>query len=208
MSPPWSRERDDADDRDPAGDDASGADPPSPPGAGAAWDDDLDDDDLSDDDLADEDALEALADLLLAEDLLFDETDEVDTPGSDLRTGSAAGWAPEARRAARHAHRPIHRRRTRHSFEPDDLTDVELDRLLRGPVGPVGPDDDAGRRADPRPPSRTLLTHDRSCPRWVMVVALGALILAALGLLRPVGDDTADTITTRDQSRPASGTLA
>jgi hypothetical protein len=41
-----------------------------------------------------------------------------------------------------------------------------------------------------------------------MVVALGALILAALGLLRPVGDDTADTITTRDQSRPASGTLA
>jgi hypothetical protein len=41
-----------------------------------------------------------------------------------------------------------------------------------------------------------------------MVVALGALIVAALGLLRPVGGGTADTISTRGQSRPASGTVA
>jgi hypothetical protein len=282
MSPPWARDRDDAEDRDPAGDDASGADPPSAPGAGpwpgpgpeaeaeAGWDDE-------DDDVDDEAALDALADLLLVEDLLFDPVDEVDevdevedplpaeptdptdpappsgpaeasgpydlappadpgarTPpgapadpdhggrarrfrrlGSGVRagwgpTGSPSGLAPEARRAARHAHRPVHRRRSRHSFEPDDLTDVELDRLLRGPgvprglVGSVGLDE-AGRQADAGLAPRPVLAHGRSWPGWVTAVALAVLIVAALGLLRAAGGDTADTITTRGQSRPAPG---
>jgi hypothetical protein len=92
----------------------------------------------------------------------------------------------------------VHRRRSRHSFEPEDLSDADLDRLLRGSWPGDGP---AGRR-----PS----TGGRSWSAWVKFVLAASVLLVVVGgvvgVITAAAGGTTDTMTTRGESRPPSTT--
>jgi hypothetical protein len=151
----------------------AGADPPDPPdGAGPVVDGRPP---------ADPHALDEAFD-----DEAFDQT--------FLRLGPS--WSePAPCRVPRRQVRPVHRRRSRHSFEPADLSDDELDRLLRGPSAGRGPGPDTGPVARP-------------WPVWVKVVLAATAVLAVsgvVGALNAAAGDT-ETITTRGEGRRPSRT--
>jgi hypothetical protein len=118
-------------------------------------------------------------------------------PGPGLGPGPSASESAPCRVPHRPV-RPVHRRRSRHSFEPEDLSDADLDRLLRGSWPGDGP---AGRR-----PS----TGAQTWSAWVRFALAASVLLVVVGgvvgVITAAAGGTTDTVTTRGQGRPPSTT--
>lgn len=210
MPRPWARERDRdaADDRDAAGDKSDGGDPPS--GAEGGGDEASAADDPASFPTLDppwpdgEMPVEPVADV--PESLDADDGADAGVGGelSPVLRLEPSWDEPPPCRVPRRPLRPEHRRRSRHSFEPADLNDVELDRLLRGPS--VGGGGRGGGRPGGwpggRPGGRRAVI--RPWPVWAKVVLAAAAMLAGLGVLgalEATAGDTTDTITTRGEGQ-------